>query len=153
MKRLILSALMTFMLASSPAQASNNVLSDMFAWWNGAIKSENGFTSKAFSRYFTDTAEININNHLSVKGVENMATHFRRIQDATDYVEIMLPFEESFKNGDKIFTYHLIKAREKDSENTTTSHIMGYAIIVDGRIDYIHFLDIPQPENPDSASK
>lgn len=145
MKQLILSTLMAFMLVGSPAQASeksNNILADMFTWWNGAIKSENGFTAEAFSRYFTETAEINVNDHLSVKGVENMVPHFRRIQAATDYVEIMLPFEESFKNGDRIFTYHLIKAREKGSENTTTSHLMGYAIIVDGKIDYIHFLDV-----------
>ncbi|MBL4802887.1 MAG: hypothetical protein JKY45_13445 [Emcibacter sp.] len=147
MKRLILSSLTVFMLISSPLYGKDkdsNILVDMFAWWNTAIKTENGFTREAFGRYFTDSGEINVNGHLAVKGIDNMAVHFSRIQADTDYVEIILPFEEGFEKGNRIFTYHIIKAREKGATETSVSRVMGYAITVDGKLDYINFLDVPE---------
>lgn len=155
MKRLLLAALIAFTLPCGPLYAADkdsNILVDMFAWWNGAIKTENGFTRKAFTRYFTDTAEINVNGHLAVKGVDNMAVHFSRIQADTDYVEIMLPFEEGFQKGDRIFTYHIIKARGKGATETSTSRIMGYAITVGGKLDYINFLDVEIPNKDAQTS-
>ncbi|MGH8168493.1 MAG: hypothetical protein ACREQ1_14730 [Woeseiaceae bacterium] len=141
--------ILTFMLAAPGAMAdddTNNVLVDMFAWWNDAIKNEDGFTREAFGRYFTEDARIIVNDVMLVQGLEPMAEHFRGIQQRTESVEIVLPFEEGFREGDRIFTYHLIRARENGVDRL--SHVMGYAIVEDGKLALINFLSHSDPAEP-----
>jgi hypothetical protein len=123
---------------------SENVLVDMFAWWNETIKVPGGFTEEGFARIFTGDAAIIVNNRESVRGVRNMVPHFQRIQEDTEYVEIVLPFEEGFREGNKIFTYHLIKARDDGTDRL--SHVMGYAVIEDGKIALVKFLSYAKPD-------
>ena len=122
---------------------SENVLVDMFAWWNETIKVPGGFTEEGFSRFFTEDAAIVVNNSERVRGTKNMVEHFRSIQENTEDVEIILPFEEGFREGNKIFTYHLIRASENGVDRL--SHIMGYAVIEDGKIALVNFLNYSEP--------
>jgi hypothetical protein len=141
--------ILAFMLATTPASAddgTNDVLVDMFAWWNEAIKNEDGFTREAFGRYFTDDARIIVNDVVLAQGLDPMAEHFRAIQQRTESVEIVLPFEEGFREGGKIFTYHLIRARENGVDRL--SHVMGYAIVEDGKLALINFLSHSDPVEP-----
>jgi hypothetical protein len=141
--------ILAFMLATTPASAddgTNDVLVDMFAWWNEAIKNEDGFTREAFGRYFTDDARIIVNDVVLAQGLDPMAEHFRAIQQRTESVEIVLPFEEGFREGGKIFTYHLIRARENGVDRL--SHVMGYAIVEDGKLALINFLAHSDPVEP-----
>jgi hypothetical protein len=141
--------ILAFMLATTAASAddgTNDVLVDMFAWWNEAIKNEDGFTREAFGRYFTDDARIIVNDVVLVQGLDPMAEHFRGIQQRTESVEIVLPFEEGFREGGKIFTYHLIRARENGVDRL--SHVMGYAIVEDGKLALINFLSHSDPVEP-----
>jgi hypothetical protein len=141
--------ILAFMFATTPASAddgTNDVLVDMFAWWNEAIKNEDGFTREAFGRYFTDDARIIVNDVVLAQGLDPMAEHFRAIQQRTESVEIVLPFEEGFREGGKIFTYHLIRARENGVDRL--SHVMGYAIVEDGKLALINFLSHSDPVEP-----
>jgi hypothetical protein len=141
--------ILAFMLATTAASAddgTNDVLVDMFAWWNEAIKNEDGFTREAFGRYFTDDARIIVNDVVLAQGLDPMAEHFRAIQQRTESVEIVLPFEEGFREGGKIFTYHLIRARENGVDRL--SHVMGYAIVEDGKLALINFLSHSDPVEP-----
>jgi hypothetical protein len=141
--------ILAFMFATTPASAddgTNDVLVDMFAWWNEAIKNEDDFTREAFGRYFTDDARIIVNDIVLVRGLDAMAEHFRGIQQRTESVEIVLPFEEGFREGGKIFTYHLIRARENGVDRL--SHVMGYAIVEDGKLALINFLSHSDPTEP-----
>tara|TARA_R110002096_G_scaffold51601_1_gene134827 strand:- start:1725 stop:2183 length:459 start_codon:yes stop_codon:yes gene_type:complete len=134
---------MLLSLGSLQAQSGqNNVLVNMFDWWNTAIQIDGGFTEEGFSRYFTNDAAINVNGKTAVQGVGNMVTHFRKIQKNTDYVEIVLPFEKGFQSGNNIFTHHIIKARETGAVDTSVSHVMGYAVLQNGKIANIYFLDV-----------
>ena len=119
-----------------------NVLERMFAWWNGAYKDPGGFTERAFRRYYTEDAAIFINGAERVRGIKSMVEHFRRIQENTESVEIVLPFEESFASGDRIFTHHLIRARAEGAERLT--RVMGYAVVEGGKISLINFLGYQQ---------
>jgi hypothetical protein len=132
--------------ACAAVEHRDNVLVDMFAWWNGAIQTEGAFTREAFGRYFTEDAEIIVNDVVLVHGLDAMAEHFRGIQQRTDFVEIVLPFEEGFREGDKIFTYHLIRARENGMDRL--SHVMGYAIVEEGKLALVNFLSYPEPVEP-----
>ena len=69
-----------------------NVLERMFAWWNSACKDPDGFTGRAFCRYYTEDAAIFINGEERARGIEPMVKHFRRIQKNAESVEIVLPF-------------------------------------------------------------
>ncbi len=129
---------------------TGNVLVDMFAWWNEAIKRDDGFTEDAFRRYFTDHAAIIVNDVVLVRGPGPMVEHFRRIQERTESVEIVLPFEEGFREGDKIFTYHLIRARENGVDRL--SHVMGYAIVEDGKLALVNFVSHTEPEDSQAPS-
>ena len=115
----------------------------MFAWWNETIKVPGGFTEEGFARFFTEDAAIIVNNRVSVRGTTNMVPHFQRIQEETESVEIVLPFEEGFREGNKIFTYHLIRARDNGTDRL--SHVMGYAVVEDGRIALVKFLSYAKP--------
>ncbi len=136
----------TFAATSTAKDNSDNVLVQMFAWWNTVINTDEAFTEAGFARYFTKDAAIIINGKVSVQGTGAMVKHFNRIQANTDFVEIVLPFEEGFESGNRIFTYHLIHARENGVDST--SHLMGYAVIEDGKIALVNF--ISYDENPDT---
>jgi len=129
--------------ATLAGDESENVLVDMFAWWNATIKVPGGFTEEGFARFFTEDAAIIVNNKESVRGVKNMVPHFQRIQEETESVEIVLPFEEGFREGNKIFTHHLIRSSENGVDRL--SHLMGYAVIEDGKIALVNFLNYSEP--------
>src|SRR5690606_31504447 len=142
-KRVLVSIAILFGLGLGPAaanaqQGQETVLTQMFQWWNAAIKDPNGFTREAFGRYFTEDGAIMINGKVAVKGLDDLVTHFRDIQSRVEYVEIVVPFEEEFvsASGDRIFTYHLIKSRADGRDGLM--HAMGYADIRDGKIAVVH---------------
>ena len=129
--------------AALTSDSGDNVLVDMFAWWNEAIQTEGAFTEEAFGRYFTEDAQIVVNGNVSARGLQSMVEQFRRIQQETEYVEIVLPFEEGFRDGNKIFTYHLIRARENGADSLT--RVMGYAVVEDGKLALVNLLHYPVP--------
>jgi len=133
---------------SAAAAARHDVLVDMFVWWNAAYKQKDGFTEAAFSKYFTNDAILRVNGSDRSKGLKDLAAHFRDIQGRTEMVEIELPFIDEFTSpgGDRIFTHHFVKAREKGQDSR--ERVMGYAAIRDGKISLINFVSVP-----DAAAK
>lgn len=148
MKRLLKILLLAIPCQFSPAALAGelgtdaNVLERMFAWWNGAYKDPDGFTEQAFRRYYTEDAAIVINGDERARGIKPMVEHFRRVQKNNESVEIVLPFEEGFASGDRIFTYHLIRARSEGADRL--SRVMGYAVVEGGKISLINFLSYRQ---------
>jgi ketosteroid isomerase-like protein len=130
------------------APARHDVLTDMFVWWNAAYKQKDGFTEAAFAKYFTADAILRVNGSDRSKGLKDLASHFRDIQGRTEMVEIELPFIDEFTSpaGDRIFTHHIVKAREKGQDSR--ERVMGYAAIRDGKISLINFVSAP-----DAAAK
>lgn len=128
--------------------ARHDVLIDMFVWWNAAYKQKDGFTEAAFAKYFTPDAILRVNGSDRSKGLKDLAAHFRDIQKRTEMVEIELPFIDEFTspNGDRIFTHHIVKAREQGTDSA--ERVMGYATIRDGKIALINFVSAP-----DAAAK
>src|SRR6185312_15655730 len=106
---LMLAGLSLSLTAASASPRHEDVLSEMFAWWNQAFKSPGAFTENAFRRYFTEDAAIVLNGKESSKGIPELTAQFKRIQSEGGSVEIVLPFREGFQSGDKIFTYHFIR--------------------------------------------
>jgi ketosteroid isomerase-like protein len=128
---------------ASAAAARHDVLVDMFVWWNAAYKQKEGFTEAAFSKYFTADAILRVNGSDRSKGLKDLAAHFRDIQARSEMVEIELPFIDEFTSasGDRIFTHHFVKAREKGQDSR--ERVMGYAAIRDGKISLINFVSVP----------
>ena len=133
---------------NAAAPARHDVLTDMFVWWNAAYKRKDGFTEAAFAKYFTADAILRVNGSDRSKGLQDLASHFRDIQARTEMVEIELPFIDEFTSptGDRIFTHHIVKAREKGQDSR--ERVMGYAAIRDGKISLINFVSAP-----DAAAK
>lgn len=134
---------LVLVLATAPAFSSaeaprRDELTAMFAWWNSAMRREDGFTREAFAPHFAEDAVIRVNNRELVRGLDEMVVHFRGIQSRTESVEIELPFAESFREGGKIFTHHRVHARENGK--TRVTHIMGYVVVHRGRITLIDFV-------------
>lgn len=130
------------------AAARSDVLVDMFVWWNAAYKRKDGFSEAAFSKYFTGDAILRVNGSDRSQGLQDLAAHFRDIQARTELVEIELPFIDEFASpgGDKIFTHHIVKAREGGHDSR--ERVMGYAAIRAGKISLINFVSAP-----DAAAK
>ena len=137
-----------FSCALDAAATRHDVLIDMFVWWNAAYKQKDGFTEAAFAKYFTQDAILRVNGSDRSKGLQDLAAHFRAIQARTEKVEIELPFIDEFTSpsGDKIFTHHLVVARENGQDSR--ERVMGYAAIRDGKISLINFVSAP-----DAAAK
>jgi ketosteroid isomerase-like protein len=138
-------ALMCCAPASYAAPAQSDVLVDMFKWWNQAFKTPGAFTEAAFRKYYTEDTVLIVNGAERVRGVANLTRHFQKMQREADMVEIVLPFEESFASGDKVFTYHLIKAREAKGGVDQLWHTMGWVQVREGRIALINFINYLQP--------
>lgn len=130
--------------AAAGGKGGNDPLVAMFVWWNQAFREKEGFTPESFGRYFTKDAVMKINGKERVRGVDNLAVHFRKIQGRADAVEIKLPFIEEFRQGNKIFTYHYVTAREGGKD--ALEHVMGYAEIKDGKIALIDFLSVEETD-------
>ena len=119
----------------------DQVLVDMFRWWNDAYHEADGFTAENFARYYTEDAVMLINGNRRGTGPAELAAHFRNIKANSEVVEIMLPFLESFNSGDRTFTSHYVRSIRGGPEQW--EHIMGYAVIRDGRIALINFVGVP----------
>jgi hypothetical protein len=132
---IILVSFSTVSFAESTQGSSSQVLEQMFTWWNGIINTEQELKTEDFSRFFTDDTAIVLNGNEGVRGTVNLPGYFEKIREATEYVEIVLPFKEKFQSGNKIFTYHTIRSTRKGLKQE--SHNMGYAIIEGGKIAYI----------------
>jgi len=139
---LMLAGLSLSLTAASASPRHEDVLSEMFAWWNQAFKSPGAFTENAFRRYFTEDAAIVLNGKESSKGIPALTAQFKRIQSEGGSVEIVLPFREGFQSGDKIFTYHFIRIERNGVHQCL--RVMGYALMRHGRIALVNLLRIPE---------
>ena len=107
-------------------------VSRMFSWWNEAYKTPGAYTEEAFGIHFTDDAELIIDGRLVTRGLGGWAKHFQAIQAGGGEVEIVVPFKEVFQVADKVYTYHLIRARRDDTAMRMLA--AGHAILRDGKI-------------------
>jgi ketosteroid isomerase-like protein len=126
------------------AAAHPDPLVAMFVWWNAAYQQKDGFTSEAFSHYFTPDAVLRVNGKDRSVGLDDLASHFRDIQARTQSVVIELPFLDEFASpsGDRIFTHHFVSARENGK--ASRERVMGYAVIRNGKISLINFVSVPE---------
>jgi SnoaL-like domain len=107
-------------------------VSRMFSWFNEAYKTPGAYTEEAFGAHFTEDAELIIDGRLVTSGLVGWARHFQAIQADGGEVEIVVPFKEVFQVGDKVYTYHLIRA-ERDGV-AMRMLAAGHAILRDGKI-------------------
>jgi hypothetical protein len=128
---LIAVALAGFAAAPGPAVAADP-LSDMFRWWNRAITEPDGFSERAFARYFTDDSTLAIDGRIVARGMPALARHFQAIQASGALVEIVLPFKEAFQRGNKVYTYHIIRSRRNGVPSCLLA--AGHAVVRGRRI-------------------
>jgi hypothetical protein len=135
------------------AAGHRDALTNMFVWWNSAYQQPDGFTPAAFGKYFTADAVLRVNGVDRCKGLAEWAAHFRDIQARTERVEIELPFIDEFESpgGDRIFTHHLVKAREHGKDSL--ERVMGYAVIKNGKIALINFVSVAEPAAASAGAK
>lgn len=115
------------MTVPAAAQAPGDALSKMFIWWDQAFKTPGAFTPEAFGKYFTPDAALTLEGRTVVRGLDQWATHFQKIQASGSEVEIVVPFKDVFQSGSKIYTYHIIRSRR----NGTTGCVLaaGHAVM------------------------
>lgn len=122
-----------------------DTLSTMFRWWNAAFCNPKGFTPESFAHYWTDDAELIINGRPAVKGLEALAAHFVGIQSRVEQVEIILPFEMVHQTDNRIFTWHYV--RVLNNNKRSVEQVMGYADLIDDRIQAVNFTGVDLAEN------
>lgn len=125
-------------LFSLQASAAKDELSTMFEWWNAAFKTQDGFNAEAFSRYYTPDARLVIDGVEQARGIDAWVQHFRKIQASGAQVEIVLPFRQVFKQGDKIYTYHVIRSVRNGTPGCTLA--AGHAFLVKGKISEVNLV-------------
>lgn len=133
---------------SEPARKLDR-LSEMFTWWNTAMKTPGAFTEEGFQEYFTADAPLTIDGVEVMRGPAGWAERFRKIQSMVDVVEIVLPFRYSFQAGDRIYTYHIIRSRAEGKVSCMLA--AGHADLVDGQISAVTLVraEIDPASDPD----
>jgi hypothetical protein len=145
MKKLAFLACLSSFTFAMPVQAqaepATDPLSRMFLWWDQAFKTPGGFTAEAFSRYFTPDATLTLEGHTVVRGVDQWVTHFRKIQASGSQVEIVVPFKHVFRQGDNIYTYHVIRSRRDGKTGCVLA--AGHAVMKGPKIAAITLVRMP----------
>jgi len=121
--------------------AKSDVFTSMFAWWNTAFKTKDGFNATAFRKYFTEDATLTLEGHQAIRGIDNWVTHFRKIQASGAQVEIVVPFKTVFQQGNKIYSYHVIRSRRDGKASCTLA--AGHAVVERGKIAAITLVRAP----------
>jgi hypothetical protein len=132
---LLVAALACTPFAATPAAApvpSSDTLSKFFVWWNTTFKVPGGYTAEAFGRWFTPDATLVLEGREVIRGLDGWAAHFQKIQAGGGDVEIVVPFKQVFRSGNKIYTYHVIRSR-RDGK-VACSLAAGHAELRDGKI-------------------
>lgn len=117
---------------ASTGAAARDPLTAMFAWWNDAIKTPGALTPEAFGKYFTDDGAIIVNGKVFAKGLPALSAHFEKIQAAGGSDEIVLPFMKTFRSGNDIYTYHIIRIER--NEEKTCLLVAGHAVVRSGKL-------------------
>jgi ketosteroid isomerase-like protein len=128
-------------LSSVHANAASDELSTMFEWWNSAFTTTDGFNAAAFARYYTPDARLVIDGVEQARGIDAWVQHFRKIQASGAQVEIVLPFRHAFKQGDKIYTYHVIRSVRNGVRGCMLA--AGHALLVKGKISEVNLVRAP----------
>ncbi|WP_033073674.1 hypothetical protein [Sphingopyxis sp. MWB1] len=116
-------------------QPSDDILSQMFLWWNEAFKTPGAYTADNFSRFFTPDATLVLEGKTVINGVDQWATHFQRIQAGGGDVEIVVPFKQVFEQSERIYTYHVIRSRRDGQLGCSLA--AGHAELDHGKISSI----------------
>ena len=140
MRRLALAIMGALALAGTavPVAAempATDTLSKFFLWWNATYKVPGGYTADAFRRYFTEDATLVLEGRTVIRGVDQWASHFQKIQAGGGEVEIVVPFKMVFQAGDQIYNYHVSRARRDGKVNW--SRAAGHADLKGGKISSI----------------
>ena len=133
-----LSCAAAIFVAPSPVSAAvpaTDALSKMFVWWNQAFKTPGAYTADNFRKFFTDDATLILEGRTIIRGADEWAHHFQKIQAGGGEVEIVVPFKDVFQQGDKIYNYHVIRSRR--GGKASCSLAAGTAELRDGKIGSI----------------
>jgi len=143
MKPLLYSVLAGLLLFQPvPALAKDDPFTAMFAWWNTAFKTQDGFTADAFRQHFTEDATLTLEGRQVIRGIDNWVSHFRRIQASGSQVEIVVPFKTVFSDGGgNIYSYHVIRSRHDGKLACTLA--AGHAVLAGEKIAAITLVRAP----------
>jgi hypothetical protein len=114
---------------------ADDTLSKFFVWWNETYKKPGGYTAAAFGQWFTPDATLVLEGKEVIRGLDGWATHFQKIQAGGGDVEIVVPFKQVFRSGNRIYTYHVIRSR-RDGQ-VSCSLAAGHAELKGDRISTI----------------
>lgn len=122
-------------------KSDESVLVAMFKWLNEVYISDEDFTEEGFSQFFTDDILFIVNGVKRERGITALTQRYNSLKSRYAYLEILFPFREEERVGDKIFTYYMNRGWE-DVENPVeiTTHVMGYVEIEDEKISVLNFI-------------
>jgi hypothetical protein len=148
MIRRLCGALLAAVLCCAPMAPSfaakgppEDVLQRFFVWWNDTFKVPGGYTAAAFGEWFTPDATLVLEGKEVIRGLDGWAAHFQKIQSGGGDVEIVVPFKEVFQQGNRIYTYHVIRSR-RDGK-VACSLAAGHAELAGDRIATIVLVRSP----------
>lgn len=110
-----------------------NVVESMFIWWNGAMSAPGALTPEGFRQFFTEDAEIIVNDRVVAKGIPGFIAHFEKIRARDSKVQKGIPFRETFQKGDVVYGYQLTLTLSAKGE-LSCALTAGHAKLKNGRI-------------------
>ena len=132
MKKIMIAAAAFLLPTAANATSVDDKVSAMFTWWNAAFKTPGAYTPEAFAKHFTKDATLTLEGREIIRGTDQWAKHFQKIQSGGGEVEIVVPFKDVFQQGEKIYTYHVIRSR-RDGK-TACALAAGHAVVEGGKI-------------------
>ncbi|WP_157219953.1 nuclear transport factor 2 family protein [Flavisphingomonas formosensis] len=117
-----------------------NLIEEMFAWWNEAMRTPELLTAENFARFYTADGRLIVNGNLRATGPAALASHYAAIAARCEEVAMVLPVEEGFATADRAFVHcrtHVVAEGKQAAEEA-----MAYAVVEDGRIALLRVVSL-----------
>ncbi|MBT0670733.1 nuclear transport factor 2 family protein [Novosphingobium profundi] len=121
---------------------SQNPITRMFDWWNGAFEGE-GFTPEGFAGHFTHDADFIVDGGVRGTGPEGISAHFERIRAKCDHVALVTPVIATLSDAEQGFVQY--RCTFTAGEKSGSEVCMARADFREGKI--ARFEVIGRPEN------
>lgn len=122
-------------------ERADSELVSMFKWLNKVYVSDEDFTEEGFAQFFTNDILFVVNGQKRERGIQALTKRYNNLKSRYAYIEILFPFQEEERVGNKIYTYYINRGWEDDANPIEiTTHVMGYVEIKDNKISVLNFL-------------
>ncbi|GHB05579.1 hypothetical protein GCM10009069_29990 [Algimonas arctica] len=110
---------------------------------NKVYASEQDFTEEGFSQFLPDDILFIVNGKESEHGIAAVTERYNKLKARKAHLEVILPFQEEVRVGNKVFTYYLNHGwMDSEKPELIVTHVAGYIELNRNKINLLNFISV-----------